>query len=165
MYYLNLYTFLIFLYLTYIFSHQFYLNMGIFLLSLSFLLSLRYLSNYLTDCTHSLLTQIHKIYSSSVVKLHVEFYSNLKTWDLKSLLLLLGLKSVSELLLVMSSIAIFCINLTFNIIVLWVNLCNNFIIAKPEISSKNGASIFISFCSFGFNISLSGTRVLIYLRR
>ena len=24
--------------------------------------------------------------------------------------------------------------------------------AKPEISSKNGASIFISLCSFGFNI-------------
>ena len=23
--------------------------------------------------------------------------------------------------------------------------------AKPEISSENGASIFISFCSFGFN--------------
>ena len=52
----------------------------------------------------------------------------------------------------MSSIAIFHINLTFNIIVLWIDLSNSFIITKPEISSKNGASIFISFCSFGFNI-------------
>ena len=52
----------------------------------------------------------------------------------------------------MSSIAIFHVNLTFNIIVLWVDLSNNFIIAKPKILSKNGASIFISICSFGFNI-------------
>ena len=52
----------------------------------------------------------------------------------------------------MSSITIFCVNLTFNIIVFWVDLSNKFIIAKPEISSKNDASIFISFCSFGFNI-------------
>ena len=51
----------------------------------------------------------------------------------------------------MSKIATFHINLTFNIIVLWVDLSSIFIIAKPEISSKNGASIFISFCSFGFN--------------
>ena len=61
-------------------------------------------------------------------------------------------KHVSKLLLVMSSIVIFHVNLTFNIIVLWIELSNNFIIAKLEISSKNGASIFISFCSFGFNI-------------
>ena len=27
--------------------------------------------------------------------------------------------------------------------------------AKPEISSKNGASTFINFCSFGFNIIFS----------
>ena len=52
----------------------------------------------------------------------------------------------------MSSITIFYISLTFNIIALWIDLSNNFIIAKPEISSKNGASIFFSFCSFGFNI-------------
>ena len=52
----------------------------------------------------------------------------------------------------MSNIAIFQVNLTFNIVVLWVDLSNNFIIAKPEMLSKNGASIFISFCSFGFNI-------------
>ena len=51
----------------------------------------------------------------------------------------------------MSNIATFCVNLAFNIIVLWVDLSNSFIIAKPGISSKNGASIFISFCSFGFN--------------
>ena len=59
--------------------------------------------------------------------------------------------SFSELLLVMSSIAIFHVNLTLNITVICVDLSNKFIIDKPEISSKNGASIFISFCSFGFN--------------
>ena len=36
--------------------------------------------------------------------------------------------------------------------VLWVDLSNTFIIAKPEISSKNGTFIFISICSFAFNI-------------
>ena len=45
----------------------------------------------------------------------------------------------------MSSITIFHINLTFNIIVLWVDLSNSFIIAKPEILSKNGASILLTF--------------------
>ena len=50
----------------------------------------------------------------------------------------------------MSSITVFHVNLNFNIIVLWVDLSNNFIIAKPEISSKNGISTFISICSFGF---------------
>ena len=43
-------------------------------------------------------------------------------------------------------------NLILNFIVFWVDLSNNFIITKPEISSKNGASIFISFCYLGFNI-------------
>ena len=58
---------------------------------------------------------------------------------------------VSELLLVMSNIAIFHVNLTFNIIILWVDLSSNFVMAKPEILSKNGAFILISFRSFGFN--------------
>ena len=51
----------------------------------------------------------------------------------------------------MPSITIHCINLTFNIIALWVDLSGSFIIAKLEILSKNGTSIFISFCTFGFN--------------
>ena len=64
----------------------------------------------------------------------------------------------------MSNIAIFCVNLTFNIIVLWVDESSNFIMAKPEISTKNGTSIFISFCSFGFNtVFPSEIWVLIYL--
>ena len=63
----------------------------------------------------------------------------------------LGLIWVSELLFIISNIAAFHVNMTFNIIILWVNLSNTFIIAKPEISSKNGASIFNQFCSFGFN--------------
>ena len=47
--------------------------------------------------------------------------------------------------------------MTFNIIIVWVDLSNSFIMAKPEISSKNGAPIFISLCSFGFNtVSSSG---------
>ena len=52
----------------------------------------------------------------------------------------------------MSRIAIFCVNLTFNITVLCVDLSNNLIIAKSEISSKIGASIFINFCSFDCNM-------------
>ena len=62
----------------------------------------------------------------------------------------LGLIWVSELLLVISSIAILHVNLTFNIIILWSDLSNSFIMAKPEILSRNGA-IFISLCFFGFN--------------
>ena len=36
--------------------------------------------------------------------------------------------------------------------------------AKPEISSKNGASIFISLCSFGFNTvsSIGNTAINIF---
>ena len=43
-------------------------------------------------------------------------------------------------------------NLTFNTITLWVDVSNNLTMAKPEISSENGASTFPNFCSFGFNI-------------
>ena len=56
--------------------------------------------------------------------------------------------SISELLFIISNIAKF--HLTFNIIVLCVSLSNIFTIAMPEISSINGASILINFCSFGF---------------
>ena len=52
----------------------------------------------------------------------------------------------------MSSIATFHTKLTINIIVLWVDLSNNLIIAKHEILSKNGAFTFISFCPLDFNI-------------
>ena len=52
----------------------------------------------------------------------------------------------------MSSMTIIHVNLIFNIIVLWVDLSTSFIITNPEISSKIGASIFISICSFGFDI-------------
>ena len=38
---------------------------------------------------------------------------------------------------------------------LWVSLSNNLIIAKLEISSVNGASIFTIFCSHGFIIIFS----------
>ena len=34
-------------------------------------------------------------------------------------------------------------------------MSNNLTMAKPEISSENGASTFISFCSLGFNIIVS----------
>ena len=41
--------------------------------------------------------------------------------------------------------------------------------AKPEISSENGASIFINLCSFGFNIIFSfgnmGTNLLKKLKQ
>ena len=63
--------------------------------------------------------------------------------------------SISELLFVISNIAKFCVNLTFNIIVLCVILSNIFSLAKPEILPTNGASSLINFCSFGFRIIFS----------
>ena len=58
--------------------------------------------------------------------------------------------SISELLFVLSNITRVHVNLTSNIIVVCVSLSNIFTMAKPEISSTNGASILINFCSFGF---------------
>ena len=49
----------------------------------------------------------------------------------------------------------FHVNFTFNTITMRVNLSNNLTMAKPEISSKNGASTFVNFCSLGFNIIFS----------
>ena len=50
----------------------------------------------------------------------------------------------------MSGIAIFHVIFSFNIIVFCAFLSNTLVIANPEISFTNGASIFINFCSFGF---------------
>ena len=58
---------------------------------------------------------------------------------------------VSKPLLVISNIAEFCMNFNLSIIVLCVVLSSTLIIANPDILSINGASTFISFCSFGFN--------------
>ena len=58
---------------------------------------------------------------------------------------------VSRPLLVISSIAKFCVNFNFNIIVLFVVLSSILIIASPDISSMNGASAFINLCSLGFS--------------
>ena len=60
--------------------------------------------------------------------------------------------SVSELLLVMSNITIFHVNLIFNIIVLWIDLSNNFIITKPDISSKMVHLSLLAFALLVFNI-------------
>ena len=57
---------------------------------------------------------------------------------------------VSGPLLVISSVAEFHVNFNFSIIVCVV-LSSILIIASPDISSMNGASTFISFCSFGFS--------------
>ena len=51
--------------------------------------------------------------------------------------------------------ATFYTNLTFNTVTLLVDLSYNLTMDKPEISSRNGASTFINFCSFGFNIIFS----------
>ena len=59
--------------------------------------------------------------------------------------------TVSKPLLVISNVAEFCMNFNLNITVLCVALSSTFIIANPDISSVNGTSTFISFCSFGFN--------------
>ena len=57
--------------------------------------------------------------------------------------------TVSKPLFVTSSIA------TFHVCHISTFLSNTFISTKPEISSMNGASTFISLCSFGFDIMFS----------
>ena len=64
---------------------------------------------------------------------------------------------VSVPLFTISNIASFHVNFNFTNKVLWVPQSNILTIASPEISSMNGAFIFISFCSLGFKITqLSG---------
>ena len=58
---------------------------------------------------------------------------------------------VSRPLLAMSNIATLCMNFNFSNIVLYVIPPNSLIIARPDISSINGAFTFIYFCSFGFS--------------
>ena len=58
---------------------------------------------------------------------------------------------VSRPLLVISSVGEFHMNFNFNIILLCVILSSILLIASPDISSINGASTLISFCSFGFS--------------
>ena len=52
-----------------------------------------------------------------------------------------------------SKIALLCINFNFISKVLLVPPCIILIIAKPEMSSTNGAQTFTNFCSLHFNIS------------
>ena len=58
---------------------------------------------------------------------------------------------VSKPLLAISSVAEFHMNSNLSIIVLCVVLSSILIIASPDISSINGASTFINFCSLGFS--------------
>ena len=58
---------------------------------------------------------------------------------------------VSRPLLVISSIAKFHVNFSFNITVLCVVLSSILIIASPDISSMNGSPTFINFHSLGFS--------------
>ena len=59
--------------------------------------------------------------------------------------------TVSKLLFVISSVATFHVNFNLSIIVFCTFLSNTLIMASPDISSMNGASTFIIFCSSGFN--------------
>ena len=60
-------------------------------------------------------------------------------------------------LFVMFNMALFHMNFNFNNRVLWVPLSNILTMARPEISSINGAFTFINFCSLGFkNKQFSG---------
>ena len=58
---------------------------------------------------------------------------------------------VSKPLLVISNVAEFHINFKLSIIVLFVVLSSTLIIVNPDISSINGASTCMSFCSFEFS--------------
>ena len=57
-------------------------------------------------------------------------------------------------LLVISNVALFCMNFNFSTRVLWVPPSNIITIANQDISSMNGALIFINFCLLGFKIIL-----------
>ena len=59
--------------------------------------------------------------------------------------------TVSLQLFVTSNIAKFHVNLSISISVFCTFLSNILTITNPEISSTNGASIFINFCSFAKN--------------
>ena len=66
---------------------------------------------------------------------------------------------VSKPLLIISNVTELCMNFNLSIIVLCVFLPSTLIIANPDISSINGASTFISFCSFGFNTTWSFEKI------
>ena len=51
--------------------------------------------------------------------------------------------------------ATFHVNFTFKTVTVSIHLSNNLTMTKPEISSKNGGSTIISFCSLGFCIIFS----------
>ena len=55
-------------------------------------------------------------------------------------------------LFVISHMVLFHVNFNFNNRVLWVPPSNILTMARPEISSINGAFTFINFCSLGFKI-------------
>ena len=63
--------------------------------------------------------------------------------------------TVSCILFVASNDAQFLTNFNFNTIVLCSLLSSIFTMARPEISSTNGTSIFMNFLSFGFNTTCS----------
>ena len=62
---------------------------------------------------------------------------------------------VSEPLLTISNVAVLCMTFSFNNIVLYVLPHNILIMARPDISSINGAFTLINFCSLGFSKILS----------
>ena len=57
-------------------------------------------------------------------------------------------------LLVISNVALFCMNFNFSNRVMWVPPSNIFTIANPDISSMKGALTFYQFFSLGFKIIL-----------
>ena len=59
---------------------------------------------------------------------------------------------VSVILFTISKIATLHVNFNFISKVLWVPSSSILTIARPDISSTNGAFTFINFCSFGFKI-------------
>ena len=59
---------------------------------------------------------------------------------------------VSVPLFTVTNIAVLCMNLNFNNMVLCVLPCN---ISRPDISSLNGVFTLINFCSLGFSATYS----------
>ena len=72
---------------------------------------------------------------------------------------------VSKPLLVIPNVSEFHMNFNLSIMMLCVFLSSTLIMANPDISSINGASTFISFCSFGLTLYIPlGKLVRICLR-
>ena len=98
------------------------------------------------------------MYLSFAVIFLILYYSSPWITDLESLICLSDQILPFPKLFVTSNTAKFHVNLSFSIIVFCTFLSNILAITNLEISSTNGAPIFINICSFGYSTICSFAR-------